>query len=241
MVRATGLVLTFILLAGCAAADTTGPALSINHPAHPEAASTPPRPPSETLNTPQRDQFVGQPDGDPREPVEAGHQAPAAFEGQVGELLRAYFDVARALAEDELEQAHEAMERTQARLGDVDAQLLDQTQRERWEQIRGPLSEGIDRFLAAGGLEPARTAFEPVSEQLEKAVRQFGSGGVASVHLMHCPMAFDNRGADWLQPEAQVNNPYYGSRMLRCGAVTETITGGDDTAPGENQEQHDHH
>jgi Cu(I)/Ag(I) efflux system membrane fusion protein len=32
-------------------------------------------------------------------------------------------------------------------------------------------------------------------------------------------MAFDNRGADWLQVEPLIANPYFGATMLRCGTV----------------------
>ncbi|MEZ6187771.1 MAG: DUF3347 domain-containing protein [Planctomycetota bacterium] len=34
-------------------------------------------------------------------------------------------------------------------------------------------------------------------------------------------MAFENRGARWLQAEDGVLNPYFGARMLTCGEVTE--------------------
>lgn len=184
-------------------------------------------------------------------PEEAGGESPAAFETQVGELLRAYFNVAGALAEDDFDAARQAVEQAQAHLNEMDAEALDEAQRERWSQIRESLSQSIDRFLAAGGIEPARTAFAPLSEQFEQMVRRFGSGDVASVHLMHCPMAFGNRGADWLQPQEQVNNPYYGARMLRCGEVTETIVQDDrsESSPEQDQEPepsqggngHEHH
>jgi Cu(I)/Ag(I) efflux system membrane fusion protein len=36
-------------------------------------------------------------------------------------------------------------------------------------------------------------------------------------------MAFDNRGADWLQSATKTENPYFGSAMFRCGALKETI------------------
>lgn len=36
-------------------------------------------------------------------------------------------------------------------------------------------------------------------------------------------MANDEKGATWLSKENVVKNPYYGSMMLSCGKVTETI------------------
>lgn len=176
---------------------------------------------------------------DMERPDEAEGESQAAFETQVGELLRTYFNVAGALAEDDFDAARQAMEQAQTQLNEANPEALDEAQRQRWAQLHEPLSQSINRFLAAGGMEPARTAFAPLSEQFEQMVRRFGSGEVASVHLMHCPMAFGNRGANWLQSQEQVNNPYYGARMLRCGEVTETIVQDDpsESLPEQDQEQ----
>jgi len=41
-----------------------------------------------------------------------------------------------------------------------------------------------------------------------------------TMHQMHCPMAADGKGADWLQQSAdEVQNPYFGSRMPHCGKM----------------------
>ena len=42
-------------------------------------------------------------------------------------------------------------------------------------------------------------------------------------YWQHCPMANDGKGANWLSKENVVKNPYYGSQMLSCGKVVETI------------------
>jgi hypothetical protein len=36
-------------------------------------------------------------------------------------------------------------------------------------------------------------------------------------------MANNGEGANWLSKESAVENPYYGSMMLTCGSVKETI------------------
>jgi Cu(I)/Ag(I) efflux system membrane fusion protein len=38
-------------------------------------------------------------------------------------------------------------------------------------------------------------------------------------------MAFDNKGADWLQTDEDTRNPYFGASMLKCGKVIEVIGG----------------
>lgn len=44
-----------------------------------------------------------------------------------------------------------------------------------------------------------------------------------TVYYEHCPMYNDGKGANWLSKEAAIKNPYYGSMMLSCGKVQETI------------------
>lgn len=39
------------------------------------------------------------------------------------------------------------------------------------------------------------------------------------IYLQYCPM----KKASWLSSEQAIKNPYYGSSMLTCGKVTETI------------------
>ena len=60
---------------------------------------------------------------------------------------------------------------------------------------------------------------------LTEGAREFGAGG-DSVHRFHCPMAFDNEGADWLQRAEDTENPYFGSQMYRCGSRLETFVAG---------------
>lgn len=43
------------------------------------------------------------------------------------------------------------------------------------------------------------------------------------IYYQFCPMANNGKGANWLSKENVVKNPYYGSMMLSCGKVTETI------------------
>jgi hypothetical protein len=43
------------------------------------------------------------------------------------------------------------------------------------------------------------------------------------LYKQYCPMALNNQGAFWLASEKEINNPYFGDRMLHCGSVKEAI------------------
>jgi Cu(I)/Ag(I) efflux system membrane fusion protein len=68
-----------------------------------------------------------------------------------------------------------------------------------------------------------RAAFEKISDTLYASVVQFGTGGGLTIYRFHCPMAFNNRGAYWMQQSDTTENPYFGSMMFRCGTKTETL------------------
>jgi Cu(I)/Ag(I) efflux system membrane fusion protein len=36
-------------------------------------------------------------------------------------------------------------------------------------------------------------------------------------------MAFENRGASWLQADTDIRNPYFGAAMLKCGNIEKLI------------------
>jgi copper chaperone CopZ len=44
-----------------------------------------------------------------------------------------------------------------------------------------------------------------------------------TVYYDYCPMYNNGKGANWLSKEVEIKNPYFGSMMLNCGKVQETI------------------
>ena len=57
-------------------------------------------------------------------------------------------------------------------------------------------------------------------------VRTYGIDQVGDLYIVHCPMAFDDKGGDWLSKVPTVLNPYFGDEMLRCGSVTGELAPG---------------
>jgi Cu(I)/Ag(I) efflux system membrane fusion protein len=74
-------------------------------------------------------------------------------------------------------------------------------------------------------IEQQRKLFKPLSEAVIVLVDQMPpSKAVADKLLvMHCPMADENRGADWLQATEPLANPYFATSMKRCGEIKRTI------------------
>jgi Cu(I)/Ag(I) efflux system membrane fusion protein len=67
-----------------------------------------------------------------------------------------------------------------------------------------------------------RVHFEHVTTHLLALLKTAGLKN-AGIYVQHCPMAFDDRGADWLSNVADIQNPYFGKKMLTCGEVTDSL------------------
>jgi len=82
---------------------------------------------------------------------------------------------------------------------------------------------GVDELLAAAGrigspdIATVRLAYRKMSEGVI-AWLAANPDARAGLELVHCPMTFTNEGAYWVQRAGQINNPYEGAMMLRCGA-----------------------
>ncbi len=92
--------------------------------------------------------------------------------------------------------------------------------------LSGDTSSGNYKEIAAligtsNDLESQRTLFSELSMVLEPMIKNQLAKG--KVYKQFCPMAFNNDGAYWFSAEAEIRNPYFGSKMLRCGSVTETF------------------
>lgn len=70
----------------------------------------------------------------------------------------------------------------------------------------------------ASALEKQRTAFVNFSINMTALVKSLKLSA-SPLYLQYCPM----KKASWLSRETIIRNPYYGSSMLGCGKVTETI------------------
>lgn len=77
------------------------------------------------------------------------------------------------------------------------------------------------KIAATAALDTQRQAFNPLSDEMLKLVK--GQLSVGEIYLEYCPMANKNQGGNWLSNEKEIKNPYFGSMMLSCGAVKETI------------------
>ncbi|MEN7549674.1 DUF3347 domain-containing protein [Rapidithrix thailandica] len=79
-----------------------------------------------------------------------------------------------------------------------------------------------EKIASSTQLDKQRVAFSSLSNALIALVEksEFTSG---ALYKAYCPMANGNQGAYWLSSKNEVLNPYFGNKMLKCGAVKATL------------------
>jgi Cu(I)/Ag(I) efflux system membrane fusion protein len=143
-------------------------------------------------------------------------ELPEGFRKQLAQLWQAYLAAQTALASDDVEAAKAATGALKEALAGVNASALDAQALTSWERERANLSAAIERMAKADELERVRAGFALLSEEMPVILETFAPEIGAEIYRMHCPMAFDGRGAAWLQKGKEPRNPYFGATMLRC-------------------------
>jgi len=92
-----------------------------------------------------------------------------------------------------------------------------------WMNHNKKLTSLIADISDAKDIKSVRTIFDDFSDAFYAAIKKFVKNGTEPVYRLFCPMANKNKGAYWLQKTKDVQNPYYGSKMFKCGSVSETV------------------
>lgn len=162
--------------------------------------------------------------------------APDEFKAQLNAVYSAYFAVQQALSQDNVEKAKADSQELLKALDTVDMKLLEGPAHNGWMKHLKALKKTADGIAAPKDITDARATFQALSGAVYALARQFGDSGSQPILRFHCPMAFGDSGADWLQNKPGTENPYFGSQMFTCGDHVETVSPGPVNDPGE----HDH-
>ncbi|MDJ0841529.1 MAG: efflux RND transporter periplasmic adaptor subunit [Acidobacteriota bacterium] len=160
------------------------------------------------------------------EPVEATDErfeAPAAFLESLNPLLDHYFQLQQLLSKDEMNGVESSAEKALDAYKKIDTAALPAKQLSLWLTDAEGLSRSLQTMADTDNIADARTTFETLSTGVTTLLKRFGLPAGRNVYRYHCPMAFDNKGADWLQDREGTENPYYGSMMYRCGSQVEQL------------------
>ena len=94
-----------------------------------------------------------------------------------------------------------------------------------WMRELKVMSQKLDILDQTVNIEEQRAVFNELSNALMNVVTTLGIEvkDEKSLYLQFCPMANDNTGGYWFSDQEAIKNPYFGSKMLKCGSTKETF------------------
>ncbi len=140
---------------------------------------------------------------------------------QLDEVYENYFALKEALVKTD---ATSASAKSKALLTAINAVKMNELKMDVhmvWMKVMKELINDATAISTSKDIKIQRASFDTLSESMYKLMKI--SKSETAVYYQHCPMANDGKGANWLSKEKVVKNPYYGSMMLSCGKVVETI------------------
>lgn len=148
---------------------------------------------------------------------------PEVFQQQLGDLAVAYLAIKDAFVNTDAAEAAVAATTFISKLDEVEMSLLSGSAHDYWMQQLNALKSHAGNMAAMEEVEAQRQQFDFLSQAMIHSIKAFGAAGEA-LYLQHCPMAFNNEGADWISDEEAIRNPYFGDKMMKCGSVLERLT-----------------
>jgi Cu(I)/Ag(I) efflux system membrane fusion protein len=153
-------------------------------------------------------------------PVQQLHEQPVAvtakFQFELARVWEQYLALGDALANDNPQEAQRYSGELRSAVDTVDSDSLTKRAKEEWSKEQADLDVQVNKLDKSQTIESMRTEFAALSQQIGKLIRTFGLAEAGPIYELHCPMAFQGKGAVWYQSSDQVRNPYYGSAMLTC-------------------------
>ncbi len=144
------------------------------------------------------------------------------FTMQLNTVFDQYIVLKNAFVQSDVKKVKLAAQKVQQALANVDMKLLSGDAHMLWMDLSNNLDKQIKIIPASEKIEEQRIAFSVFSDQFYKAIKTFGLMG-KTAYYQFCPMAFNNKGANWLSESKTVRNPYFGEKMMDCGETKETL------------------
>jgi Cu(I)/Ag(I) efflux system membrane fusion protein len=147
---------------------------------------------------------------------------------EMDHAVRAYNGLQAALTEGDLPVATNAIQTLLWALSDINKSEITSP------GLRDSVSSAlriVSNLESISDIEALRAGFKRLSEAFKSILEapQVHFEGV--VFVFNCPMAFEGLGANWLSDQSDVRNPYFGSTMLTCGSLIDTLQSHPDRPP----------
>lgn len=132
-----------------------------------------------------------------------------------------YFLLKDALVKTDAATASAKSKELLREINSVKMESLSENEHNTFMKYVSGLKVDAGRIAESKDINHQREYFTTLSKNMFELIKVIKPG--YTVYLDHCPMFNDGKGADWMSKESAIKNPYYGSQMMSCGKISETI------------------
>jgi len=140
------------------------------------------------------------------------------FKDQLDQVLVSYLELKNSLVETNPTNASLSADLLLQSIMKVDMKLLKGDAHMYWMEQHNAMQSHGEKIKNATDVEEQRNQFDFLSQAMINSVKAFGTNE-KTYYVQYCPMAKDNKGANWISSEEQIRNPYFGDKMMKCGSV----------------------
>lgn len=148
---------------------------------------------------------------------------PLGFQQSLEKIIGAYSDLKDAFVKSDAGLIDAAISPLSKSVDGAIKSELQGKESTQWTNSAAILQKSLTGIQSNTDLELKRKEFETLSESLISVVEYFGNGEM-QLYKQYCPMAFGDKGANWLSLQKEIRNPYFGDKMLTCGEVEKTYS-----------------
>ncbi|MFN3405388.1 MAG: efflux RND transporter periplasmic adaptor subunit [Cytophagaceae bacterium] len=155
-------------------------------------------------------------------PENLSSAVPAEVKTQLSAFTKSYFNLKNALVDSDGQKSINNADAALKQLSGVEKNKLSGKARELWNEEEAKMKKSLSVIKETTDLEKQRKEFAIVSEGIIKLAKEFRFNS-ETAYVAYCPMANEDKGANWLSEFKEIRNPYFGKAMLSCGEVKETL------------------
>lgn len=137
-------------------------------------------------------------------------------------LFDSYIALKKTLVKDDFENAIKAGNNFESILNKINMSIFKGEAHNVWMKHRVKVNNSVYSLTNSKDITSIRKHFVSLSEQMVILATTF-KPTQKTLYIQHCPMANEDKGADWISMEQEIKNPYFGASMLKCGEVKTTI------------------
>ncbi len=138
-------------------------------------------------------------------------------------IIDNYLALKDALVQDDSKNAASSAKKLSDAFAKFDLAAQAKQQQKDLTEIIEDASEHAEHISEnSGNIDHQREHFEILSKDIRDLILITGSD--RTLYQAFCPMYNNKEGGIWLSASSEIKNPFYGSKMLKCGSVQQEIT-----------------